>query len=402
LLAIELYRSVGRFLAARALGERLPGLVAGPLAPLRLVNREEPALPGDGWARVQPRLAGICGSDLATIAGQASFYFSPLVSMPFVPGHEVVGDLFDPAGDLPAGTRVVLEPVLSCAARGLDLCASCAAGMTGRCDRVTAGHVAPGLQTGYCADTGGGWGAMLVAHRSQLHPVPDGLADGRAVLVEPLACAVHAVLRGRVEPGARVLVLGAGSVGLLTLLALREFTSAGQVILAAKHRGQADWGRRLGATDVVAPDRATAAIRRSTGADRVWPERGSSYLMGGVDVAFECVGSTSSLDQCLRSTRAGGRVVLAGMPAGGADLAPVWFRELEVLGAYAAGTELTEDGPVSTFDLAMELAAEASIDGMVGARYPLSRWREALDHAYAAGRLGTVKVTFDLRGGATP
>src|SRR5207237_8389307 len=95
MLALELYRSVTRYVAARAVGERLPGLLAGPLAPLRLVNREEPGLPGEGWGRVRPRLAGICGSDLATIGGHSSFYFSPLVSMPFVPGHEVVGARMD-------------------------------------------------------------------------------------------------------------------------------------------------------------------------------------------------------------------------------------------------------------------------------------------------------------------
>ena len=82
MLALELYRSVTRYVAARAVGERIPGLLAGPLAPLRLVNRDEPSLPGEGWARVQPRLSGICGSDLATIAGRASFYFSSVVSMP--------------------------------------------------------------------------------------------------------------------------------------------------------------------------------------------------------------------------------------------------------------------------------------------------------------------------------
>jgi threonine dehydrogenase-like Zn-dependent dehydrogenase len=76
---------------------------------------------------------------------------------------------------------------------------------------VTVGHVSPGLQTGYCADTGGGWSAMLVAHRSQLHPVPDRMTDTRAVLVEPLACAIHAALRAAPEPGANVLLAGAGS-----------------------------------------------------------------------------------------------------------------------------------------------------------------------------------------------
>jgi len=398
MLALELYRSVTRYVAARAVGERIPGLLAGPLAPLRLVNRDEPSLPGEGWARVQPRLSGICGSDLATIAGRASFYFSSVVSMPFVPGHEVVGDLFDDAEDLPAGTRVVLEPVLSCAARGLELCLSCASGSTGRCDRITVGHVAPGLQTGYCADTGGGWGKTFVAHRSQLHPVPDEMADDRAVLVEPLACAVHAVLRAGVDSGATVLVVGAGTVGLLTVLALREFSGAGQVVAVAKHRRQREWAARLGATEVVDPREAVTVVRRSTHAYRLSPERGSSYLLGGVDAAFDCVGSPSSLDLCLRTTKAGGRVVIAGMPAGGADLAPMWFRELQVVGAYATGMELTERGPVRSFDLAMDLAREAPLEGMVGAEYPLARWREALDHAFGSGRLGTVKVAFNPRG----
>jgi threonine dehydrogenase-like Zn-dependent dehydrogenase len=262
---------------------------------------------------------------------------------------------------------------------------------------VTVGHVSPGLQTGYCTDTGGGWGAMLVAHRSQIHPVPDTLTDTRAVLVEPLACAIHAAFRAGPEPGASVLVIGAGTVGLLTLVALREYTSAGRVLMVAKYSGQRDVARHLGASDVVDPDAASASIRRATHAYRLKPERGHPYLLGGVDVAIDCVGSASSLDLAVRSTRAGGRVVLAGMPSGGVDLAPVWFRELEVTGAYAAGVELLPDGPRSAFELAIELAGEAPLDGVVGGVYPLGRWREALDHAFGAGRLGTLKVVFDPR-----
>jgi threonine dehydrogenase-like Zn-dependent dehydrogenase len=395
MLALELYRSVSRYLAARAVGERVPGLLAGPLAPLRLVNREEPDPPGEGWARLRPRLAGICGSDLAAIAGQVSFYFSPLVSMPFVPGHEVVGELFEDCEDLPAGTRVALDPVLACPARGLPPCPSCAAGNRGRCERIASGHVAPGLQTGYCADTGGGWGQMLVAHRSQLHPLPDALPDREAVLLEPLSCAVHAVLRAGPRDGASVLVVGAGTVGLLCLLALRALTPAGRVVTVAKHGRQAELARRFGATEVVEPGRAVEAVRRITRAYRLSPERGPDYLLGGVDVALDCVGSKGSLDLALRTTRAGGRVVLAGMPGRGADLAPVWFRELEVTGAYTGGTERTDAGPVASLDLALDLAAGGALRGLVGAVYPLSRWREALDHAFSAGRLGTVKVAFD-------
>ena len=92
---------------------------------------------------------------------------------------------------LSRGTRVVIDPVLACAARGLAPCPSCASGRTNLCDHVTVGHVSPGLQTGFCRDTGGGWGEQLVAHSSQLHAVPDDLSDERAVLVEPIACAVQ-------------------------------------------------------------------------------------------------------------------------------------------------------------------------------------------------------------------
>jgi threonine dehydrogenase-like Zn-dependent dehydrogenase len=293
----------------------------------------------------------------------------------------------------------VLSPVLGCLARGLDPCAACSAGLTGRCDRVALGHVSPGLQTGYCRDTGGGWARILAAHRSQLHPVPDSLEDRVAVLVEPLSCAVHAALRANVSPDADVLLVGAGTIGVLTVLALRELTPAGRVTVVAKHGAQRDIARRLGASEVVGPGEAMNAIRRATGALKLKPERGSSFLLGGADVSIDCVGSRASLDLALRATRAGGRVVLSGIPVGGADLTPVWFRELEVTGAYTGGTERVNGEARSAFDLAIELAPVAPLDGLVGAVYPLRDWREAIDHALAAGRLGTLKVAFDPREG---
>lgn len=387
-LSLELYRSTSRYLAAKAVGGRFPGALAGPISPLRLVNRDDPRIPAAGWGRVRPRLAGICGSDLATLSGQSSFYFSPLVSMPFVPGHEVVGELLDDIDGLSSGTRVVLDPVLSCGPRGVTPCGWCAQGEHGRCDRVTVGHVAPGLQTGYCADTGGGWSRRLVAHRDQLHPVPDDLTDERAVLVEPLACAVHAVRRAGIEPGQAVLVVGAGTVGLFTVLAIRALTQAAAVTVVAKHDRQRELADAFGATDVVAPDRAIKALRRSTRAFLLHPERGTDFLLGGADTAFECTGASGGLDLALRTVRAGGRVILAGLPATGADLTPVWYRELDLVGAYASGRH-TDD-----FTTAIGIAADAPLEGVLSAIYPLQRWREAIDHAFAAGRLGALKVAF--------
>jgi threonine dehydrogenase-like Zn-dependent dehydrogenase len=390
-LTLEYHRSPARYVASRAatrtpLGGRAAGVLAANLAPLRLLNRPDPRRPGPGWTRVRPILSGICGSDLGLLTGRNSPYLSAVVSMPFAPGHEVVGETLDDLPDLPRGTRVVLDPVLGCAARGVDPCPACAADAHNRCDRVTAGQVSVGLQTGYCADTGGGWSRMLVAHGSQLHPVPDSLDDTRAVLVEPLACAIRAVRRVPIPEGANVLVLGAGTVGLLTLLALREYTQAGPVYVVARYGHQRERAKVVGATDVISPDRAAWALRRATGGFLAKPERGEEFLLGGVDVVFECTGG-SGLGTALRVARAGGTVVLAGMPNAAVDLTPAWFRELNLVGAYASGG--------GDFPDALALAHAAPLAGYVDAVYPLSRWREAIGHASAAGRLGTVKVAFD-------
>ncbi len=400
-LCLELYRSIPRYLATRALAGRLPGLVAGPVAPLRLVDREV-SPPNDGsWVRVRPRLSGICGSDLNTLTGGASFYFSPLVSLPFVPGHEVVGELLDdvrvdgqplrdgaPSLAFAAGQRVVLDPVLSCAVRGIQpACEMCEVGEPGLCERVTAGDVSAGLQSGYCHDTPGGWAEMLVAHTSQLHPVADELSDGTAVMVEPMACALRAVRRAAVADDDHVLVVGAGTVGLLTLVALRKQVPTSRVTVVAKHRFQADLARQLGASSVTSPSEALGTVRRATAAFRCEPERSSPFLLGGVDVSFDCVGSSSALELSLRATRGQGKVVLAGMPAG-ADLSPAWLRELEVIGSYSGS---------GAFADALKLAAEYDLGRLVGATYPLARWGEAVDHALQSGALGTVKVAFDPR-----
>ena len=210
-----------------------------------------------------------------------------------------------------------------------------------------------------------------------------------------MAAAVHAALRAQVPDGGSVLIVGAGTVGILTALAIQRLAKPGRMIVAAKHPRQREAARLVGATEVVRPEHTVKAVRRGEHAVKLTPERGQEFLLGGVDVAIECVGSTSALDLALRTTRAGGRVVLSGIPAGGADLTPLWFRELELVGAYTGGTEDVGGERRRTFDLAMEIAGDTPmLDDLVGATYPLARWREALDHALGAGALGTFKVAF--------
>ena len=398
MLAVSLHRSEARYGLVRASGGN-PRIATGELSLLEFGGVPEPVVPGPSWLVVRPRLAGICGSDLAAVTGHASLYLAALTSYPFVPGHEVVGDT-------DSGDRVVVEPALGCRVRGLyPPCPQCAAGRPGLCERLNSGDIEIGMQTGYCASTGGGWGEKLIAHHSQLHEVPGVLSDEEAVLIEPFACAVHAALRARIAPDERVLVNGAGTIGLLTLAAVRAFTAPRQVLVVAKHPVQKELARALGADVVISPSEVMQRVRFHTGAVRVEGLTGGrSLLLGGPEVTFECTGTASGLNAAARLTRAGGRLVAVGMPGEvKVDWGPIWQRELSVLGAYAYGSERAERGrpPRRTFELALEAAPGLGLQRLVGPLFPLAGYRDAIEYALGAGSLGAVKVAFDHRVGSS-
>ena len=390
MLALTFQRSIPSFAIVKASGGR-PDVATSALSMLHLGDVPEPELPASNWVRVMPTLSGICGSDLAAIGGHASLYLDPLTSYPFVPGHEVVGTLDD-------GSRVVIEPALGCKVRGIEPpCPRCAEGRPGLCYNVTEGPIEVGLQTGYCADTGGGWGEVLVAHPSQLHAIPDSLTDDAAVLIEPFACCIHAALRGGATKDDFVVVLGAGTIGLLTVAAVKLFTPPKRLIAVAKHPEQRELARKLGADQVIAPRDVFQRIRFATAARRL-DGMDRPLLLGGADVTFDCVGRADSLNDAVRFTREGGTVVAVGMPGEEkVDWAPIWQRELTVMGAYAYGTEpKRQDKP--TFELALEAAPDLHLETLTGPLFGLGEYRDAIAYAMSAGRLGAVKVAFDLRG----
>src|ERR687894_2309593 len=214
MLALRYNKSVPRYLLMRAGAKRIRNLETSRLSPLKLEEIAEPKLPTPEWVRVRPLLSGICGSDLGTLSSDNSPYFSPITSPPFVLGHEVFGEVAEDNSGFRAGERVVVEPALGCAVRGIELpCPYCASGRHALCVNVAKGDISPGIQTGFCHDTGGGWSrGSLVAHPTQLHRVPDAVSDEAAVAIEPLACAVHAALKVSPGPEDTALVIGAGSV----------------------------------------------------------------------------------------------------------------------------------------------------------------------------------------------
>jgi threonine dehydrogenase-like Zn-dependent dehydrogenase len=290
---------------------------------------------------------------------------------------------------------VVVEPVLGCVTRNIDPpCPSCARGDLGSCERLAFGALEPGLQTGFCCDTGGGWSTEMVAHASQLHLVPDAMTDEAAVMVEPTACAVHGALRANVGEGDVVVVLGAGTLGQLTVAALRHFTQAGTIVAAARYPQQRVLASDLGADIVCEPDALPRLVRRITGSLAY-----GTQLTGGADAVVDCVGDDATIAQSLAIVRPRGQVTLVGMPATvKLQLTTLWHRETALVGAYAYGTEQLHDGTRRrTFDLAFELVQAARLERLVSATYPLADYRRAIEHAAAAGRRGAVKIAFDLR-----
>ncbi len=154
---------------------------------------------------------------------------------------------------LAPGTRAVIEPVLGYTPRRIHpVCPYCAEGQTGLCGNVAFGSLEPGLQTGFCADTGGGWSTapLCAGTPPSSAPFPESFSDNDAVMVEPTACAVHAVLSAGVSGGDVVAVIGAGTWACAVTAALHHLvrpatpcTVTVSTNTPTNDRGPSRWGR---------------------------------------------------------------------------------------------------------------------------------------------------------------
>lgn len=391
--------------ALHAFGQRLPALTGGWMPWLALSRYPIPALPGPDWVRIRPMLAGICGSDTSLLTGRASPILSPFASFPAILGHEVVGVVEETGNEVAewAGTRVVVDPIISCFVRGLEPCSACRDGLPALCRHAADGSLSPGMLIGYCRDLPGAWSESMLAHRSQLHRVPEGVSDDVAVLVEPLACSLHAVLAARPGAGEKVLVVGGGTIGLGVLVALRMLDPEAEVTVVVRHPGQGSFAERLGASRVVV-DRGDDGPRRAAvevaGARVHRSIVGDEVLTGGFDLVFDGVGSGASVGASLRVVAPRGRLVLLGT-AGELehlDLTLAWARELRVIGSYVYGREASLQGAPHTFDYLLDRLAEEGappVAELVTHRFGLDQWRQALRAATGRSRHASVKVVFD-------
>ncbi len=405
--AIQFNASIPRYAFGKVLGNIVPSVLWRGMSCTYTTDVPEPTLPNAEWVKVKTRLGGICGTDIGTIHLHTSPYYSPFSSSPFTIGHENVGTIAEvggAAGTFRVGERVVIEPHLWCAPRGFkDLCPYCARGETNLCERTREGSIAPGLITGACRDTGGSWSSSFVAHTSQVYRVPDGISDENALMVEPFAVGVHAALQNWPVDGERVMIQGAGTIGLVVLAALRVLGSQAHITVLARYPFQQKAAEKLGASEVILTKGLDTyeTVAQKTGGQVLQPIIGKRIVAGGFDRTFECVGSDASVDDALRLTRSGGTVVLVGVPgvAKGIDWTAIFAQELTVRASNIYHHAEPYQGRTwKAFDLTLDLMASRALDlgWMVTHRYELDDFDRAMREVSARGSTGMIKAVFEF------
>lgn len=379
----------------------MPGLAMSRLGCVTLDDVAEAALPGEDWVRVETALSGVCGSDLAAVTAHDSFTLEPFGAYPFTFGHENVGRVVETGSgvaDWTVGDGVIVNPMLACVQRGtVPGCAACERGEYGLCRNTTGGALGTGPMIGYNPAVGGGWSRSFVAHRSQLFRA-DGMADEIAVLADPLASALRPVLMHPPAEDDTVLVIGAGTIGALTVRSLRAIGWSGPIAVLGRYDFQLELAERAGAELLFrSRDEVYRWAAGLPGARAYRPTLAPRFVEGGPSLVYDTVGTASSVADGLALTREGGRLILVGAAAKvTVDWTRIWYRQLTVAGIFAYGRAPYRGESRDIYDVALEQLRTGAADTleMVTHVYGLKDYRRALAAALDKGRHRSVKVAF--------
>ncbi|WP_088103515.1 zinc-dependent alcohol dehydrogenase [Halalkalibacter urbisdiaboli] len=402
--ALQFDFDIPKYIFTKALGRWFPTLHwDSTFSCLRWQETDEPTLPNEHWAKVKVKYGGICGSDMNLLFLHDSPATSPFVSFPFTIGHEAVGqiaELGQQVEGLQEGQRVVVNPILSCETRGMDPCPACQRGDESLCHHKTKGTIEPGLLIGACHNTSGSWSPYLVAHKSQLLPLPDEINDLNGVLIEPFSCALHAVLRNPPNKGEQVLVIGAGVIGLCVVAALKALNFDCSITVLAKHSFQGDMAKQLGAEHIVyLKDSYVEKLAAQLQADCLKPLFGQEVIQGGAQTVYECVGKKQSIHDALRFAESGGTVILLGLASiiKNVDWTYVWLNELTVKGCFAYSSNEFEGKKMNTLQIAVELMRRGEVDlsPLISHRFPLQQYKQAFQTVTKKGKANVMKVVFE-------
>ena len=403
--AVQFLCTIPRYAFSMAAGVFTRKAYYSALSNIVLREVDEPRLLSENWVKIKTRYSGICGSDMNLILLRDSPSSSPFVSFPVTLGHENSGrvvEVGENVTDIKVGDRVVVDPILSCVPREIsEPCRFCRSGDVSLCENFRAGIASPGFSIGYCRDTGGGWSESFVAHKSQVIRLPDNVSFENAALIDAFCSALHPVIRNYPKDDDTCLVMGAGVIGLSVVASLRALGSSAKIVVLAKYPHQAALARSYGADAVVClkedPDYFQALAEILDG-ELLKPIIGKRIMEGGADVVFECVGSATSIDDSLRFTRAGGKVVLVGLASypKGIDWTPIWLNEITVKGSYWCGGEHYLRKNTTTYKVAVSLLEEGkvSLEQLLTHKFRVEDYKEAIEANLNKSRTGLIKSAF--------
>ncbi len=407
--AIVFDYSLPRFAFAYLLGAVTPRAYLGALGPLALEEIPEPELPGDDWAVVRTRLCGICGSDLEEVFLEGSFDnpLTALISFPAVLGHEVVGTIERVGPRVTSrrvGERVVVDPTLSCGPRGITPpCDACQRGQYFCCQHFTDGRFPPGMFIGNCRDAPGGFAPLFAAHQSQLFAIPEAVSFDQAVLADPFSVSLHAILKAPPAEGGLALVYGCGTLGLLSITILRALFPTTRVIAIARYPHQEELARELGAELVIRTRNQAEIVEiiaKTVSVPVLRPWKGKPWLLRGVDVIYDTVGSPESFEIGVRVAQPRATIVVIGVdPPARFEWTPLYFKEIALVGSNSFGVESFEGESLHAMEICLRLLAQKRLDtaGLITHRFRLAQYQEAFVVGRQKQRHGSVKVVFDFQ-----
>lgn len=317
-----------------------------------------PEVPSEGWSLVRCNYTGLCGTDFSILHGT-----HPRARFPLIMGHEISGQIErSSAGGPPEGSRVTVEPLISC-----GVCVACLAGNSHVCTRLEL----------FGIDRPGSLAEYVALPNDRLIPLPDSISELQAALTEPLAVAVHAVSLAKLEPGSIAAVFGAGPIGMLTGLVARH--AGAEVIFIEPGAERLAVAAELGFRTAPADTDPIDFLMDATGG-------------AGADVVFDAAAHPSVAAILPAVTRPKGRIVLVGVYKKPAEinLQQLTFREVEMVGVRVYTR--------ADVERAVQLIAEdaLNLEEFPIRVVPLDDVQKGFDIAMASGRV--LKVIVDTSG----
>jgi L-iditol 2-dehydrogenase len=347
-------------------------LVLTEYGKLQLADAEKPAI-RDDQVLVRVAACGICGSDIHGYDGTSGRRIPPIIM-----GHEAAGTIVETGSAVDraqVGDRVTFDSTVYC-----GTCDECRRGRVNLCPNRRVLGVS-------CSDyrQNGAFAEFVAVPQHILYALPAGVTFEQAVMIEPLAIALHAVARLNVTKGERAVVVGSGMIGLLVIQALRV-AGCNEVLAVDLDDSRLEIARQLGADDTLNPKNLPLPPGEGRGEGAVVNAILKRTNASGVDIAVEVVGNAPALATAIASVRRGGRVGLIGnlAPKVPFPLQSVVTRELTLVASCASAGE---------YPRAIELLAsgEVNVEPLISAVAPLTEGQQWFDRLHAA-EPGLMKV----------